>query len=345
MDVIRQSLYRVADFLKRSFMIPKALNWGYPLLFAGLGAIAALLIRYGVMSTNVDYSQTSVIGYVLFISIFVILAYIIPTVMLSGRFARYDAQLPSAHIVGDYTGIGVLILSFLSGVPLMLLKSSLYNIFCYLWLHTGNSIKFPVFFCYTEDPSIMTIILEFMSGTILPALGVSLFFFGLLWSSVRMKDFKAACIAIPILYALFSFNLFDVIGALFAGFWLCILRRNSENIWGPALCLIGCKVTELVIGSTIPTVDITVIRTYSDISSKFFYSSVPSLFVAVILFGFFFKVLNEFHITMTCDSYGDNLKVIEQEKLRDESIPPFINGVNLALFLGIAAAIVIWIVF
>ena len=345
MDILRDAWDRISDFIKRSFAVPSSLNWGYPVMFAGLGAVIALLIRLGVMSTNVDYSQTSIIGYVLFISIFVIMAFIIPTVMLSGRFTRYDAQSPSAHIVGDYTGIGVLILSFLSGVPLMLMKSSVYNIICYLWLRSGNSIKFPLFFCYTEDSSIIAIILQFLSGTVIPAIGVSLFFYGLLWSSVRMKDFKAACIAIPILYALFSFNLFDSVGALFCGFWLCILRRNSENIWGPALCLIGCKVTELVIGTTIPTVDITVIRTYSDISAKFFYSSVPSLFVAIILFGFFFKVLNEFHITMTNDSYGDNLKVLEKEKIRDESIPPFINGVNLALFLGIAAAIVVWIVF
>ena len=117
MEVLRQAWKRFADYIIRSFTVPSALNWGYPVLFAGLGAVIALLIRLGVMSTNVDYSQTSIIGYVLFISIFVILAFIIPTVILSGRFARYDSQLPSAHIVGDYTGIGVLILSFLSGVP------------------------------------------------------------------------------------------------------------------------------------------------------------------------------------------------------------------------------------
>lgn len=345
MEVISQALSRAARFLKRSFKIPDALNWGYPVMFAGIGAILALLIRLAVMSTDVDYSQTSIIGYVLFISLFVLMAFIIPTVMLSGRFNRYDAQSPSAHVIGDYTGLGVLILAFLSGVPLMLLKSSLYNIFCYLWLRMGNSIRFPTFFCYVEDPTLLEIILQFLSGTVIPAIGVSLFFYGLLWSSVRIRDFKAACILIPILYALFSFNTFDIAGALACGWWLCILRRNTENIWGPALCLIGCKLTELVIGNTIPTVDITEIRIYSDISSKFFYSSIPSIFVAVILFAFFYKVLSEFHITMTNSSYGDNLKVLEQEKIRDESIPPLINGVNIPLFIGIIFAILIWYFF
>ena len=196
-----------------------------------------------------------------------------------------------------------------------------------------------------EDPTLLEIILQFLSGTVIPAIGVSLFFYGLLWSSVRIRDFKAACILIPILYALFSFNTFDIAGALACGWWLCILRRNTENIWGPALCLIGCKLTELVIGNTIPTVDITEIRIYSDISSKFFYSSIPSIFVAVILFAFFYKVLSEFHITMTNSSYGDNLKVLEQEKIRDESIPPLINGVNIPLFIGIIFAILIWYFF
>lgn len=345
MDLISRALHRSAQFLKRSFKIPGALNWGYPVMFAGIGAILALLLRSAIMSTDVDYSQTSIIGYVLFISLFVLMAFIVPTVMLSGRFNSYDAQSPSAHIIGDYTGIGALILAFLSGVPLMLLKSSLYNLFCYFWLRTGNSIKFPVFFCYVEDPTLAEIILQFLSGTVIPAIGVSIFFYGLIWSSVRMKDFKAACILIPILYALFSFNTFDTLGALACGWWLCILRRNTENIWGPALCLMGCKLTELVIGNTIPTVDITEIRIYSDISDKFFYSSVPSIFVAVILFAFFYKVLSEFHITMTNSTYGDNLKVIEQEKIRDESIPPFINGVNIPLFIGIILAILIWYFF
>ncbi|MCR4671453.1 MAG: hypothetical protein K5643_09720 [Saccharofermentans sp.] len=345
MDLVRQALYKAGAFLKKNFEVPKSLNWGYPVLFAGIGAVLALLIRLAVVSLGVDYSQTSIIGYVLFLALFVLMAFIIPAVLLAGRFTRYDAQSPSAHVVGDYTGIGVLILSLLSGAPLMLLKSSAYNIFCYLWLRSGNSIKFPLFFCYVEDPTILEIILEFLSGTVIPAIGISLFFYGILWSAVRIKDFKAACVVIPLLYALFSFNLFDIAGALIAGWWLCILRRNTENIWGPALCLIGCKATELVIGSTIPTVDITEIRIYSDISSKFFYSSVPSIFVGVILFAFFYKVLGEFHITMTNSSYGDNLKVIEAEKLRDGSIPPFINGINLALLIGVIAAFVIWFVF
>ena len=106
--------------------------------------------------------------------------------------------------------------------------------------------------------------------------------------------------------------------------------------------MIGVKLTEFVIDDTIPSVDITVIRTYSDISYKIFYSSIPSIFVALILFGFFYKMIGDFHITMTNDSYGDNLKVLERERIRDSKIPPFVKGLNIPFLLGVIGIIIIW---
>jgi len=255
------------NFLRNTFKIPRPMNWGYPILFASIGTGLAIGIRGVAMSGETTYSSTSLVGYALYMPLFILLAFIAPSALLLRDKQKLDgfSQIPSNVAIGDYSGIGPLILAFLSGVPLMLIKSALHNLVVYAVLKSANPIVFPLFFCYNESDSVRSTVLEVISDTVIPGIGMCVFFYGVIWSSFKVRNYRIALLIIPVLYAIFSFNPIDFAALLIVGWWLTVVRRDAGNIWGPFSALVGCKISEMVLNETIPTVDITEVRTYSDV--------------------------------------------------------------------------------
>jgi hypothetical protein len=324
---------QIIGFLRRNFVIPNPMNWGYPVLFAGIGSIISFLVSKAAFNF-LPFSSTSIVGCTLITILFVLAAFIMPAVFLSG--------MTSDDIAGRYTGIGVLLMSFLSGAPVYLIDTACRNIITYLWMRSGNSVVFPLTFYYNAESGLSVLGLEFLTDTLIPAIGMSLFFYGLLWSCFKPSQRKAAALIIPLLYAAFSFDFLGLVGVIVTGWWLLTLRRNIDNIWGPILCLIGSRATGIIIGSIISPVDITSLRTYQDISISCFYAAAPAIVVAVILFAFFLKTLGEFNYTYNNSIYGDNLDA-DYLSSREHFAPSALKGFNVAALIGVIICAVIWI--
>ena len=325
-------LKSVGNHIVNAFRFPKPYNWGYPVFFGSVGMGLALLLLKLMFSGAFEFSSTSLIGCSVNVIVIVMFAFVAPSVLL--------AEKGRLCITGRYTGIGALILSFLSGAPVFLLKSSIHNITAALWLKFGGSVVFPAVFYHVEGLSGQTLALEILIDTIIPAFGFSLFFLGAVWQGFSEKNRKWAYFFIPILFAVFSYDFMDLFAVLIIGWWLCIVRNHTENIYGPILTLLGARITGILIENVVYEVDLTTIRVYSDIPSTFYFASIPAIIVAVILMAFFRKTLGEFHFAYSADIYGDPKKIEAAEGARSESV---LSGFNLTFVLGIMILAAFWI--
>lgn len=321
----------LGNAIVNQFRYPKPYNWGYPVFFGAAGMGISFLALKLMYSGTLPFSSTSLIGCAIITILIVMLAFVAPSVLL--------AEHGGLFITGHYTGVGALILSFLSGAPLYLIKASFHNLTVAAWLRAGGSVIFPAVFYQFDKVSGSTLMLELLIDTIIPAFGFSLFFLGAVWQGFSEENKRWAFIIIPLLMALFSFDFLDVAGILVIGWWLCMVRSRTENIYGPILTLIGSRLTGILIDSVVSEVDLTTIRVYSDIPGTIYYSSVPALFVAVILLAFFRKTLGEFHFTYSADIYGDDMKPEEKDGVQAESL---FRGINLLFILGMIILAVFW---
>ena len=324
---------KVRSFLVKNFGVPFPMNWGYPVMFASAGVLLCFFI-FRAAFAFLPYTSTSLIGYSFSSLLFAVVVFAAPAVFLSRR--------ETVSISGHYTGIGVLLMALLSGAPLYLIRTALQNVTVFLWMRAGGSVVFPFLFCYTDDHTPLILALELLTDTVIPAFGTALFFYGIVWSSIRPKDRRLAMIVIPVLYALFALDVNAFFGMLVTGWWLCVLRKNIENIWGPILCLIGCRLTGIILSDVLAPADITTLLTYQDISVSYFYAAAPAVVVGAILLLFFMRALGEFNFTYNNSIYGDVLDADFREE-RDHTCPPALAGFNAALLIGVVVIIVMWV--
>ena len=329
MDVLRS----VWGHIVKAFKYPKPYNWGYPVFFGSVGFGLAFLILKLMFSGAFRFSSTSLIGCAISVLMIVMFAFVTPAALIADRGGLY--------ITGRYTGIGVLILSFLSGAPIYLLKVSFHNLSVALWLRYGGTVVFPAVFYHLESISWQTLLLGILIDTVVPAFGFSLFFLGAVWQGFTEKNKRWAFVIIPLLFGLFSFDFINIIAIVLIGLWLCIVRNHSENIYGPILALIGSRLTGILIDSIVGEIDLTTIRVYSDIPSTIYFASIPALAVALILFAFFRKALGDFHFAYSADIYGDERKPEVKDGWQAGG---FFKGVNITLILGIMICVILWIV-
>ena len=324
-------LKAVKDFIVNSFKYPVPFNWGYPVFYAAIGTAAAIFLLKLMFSGAFPFSSTSLIGAAITVLVLVMLAFFIPSVLM--------AEKGGLDITGRYTGIGALILSFLSGAPLYLIKASFLNLSVAAWLRMNGSIVFPGVFYYLDKITGQTLFLSILIDTVIPAFAISLFFLGIVWQGFTDKNKPWAFVIIPLLIALFSFDFMNLIGILVIGWWLCMVRAKTGNIYGPVLALIGCRFTGILVGTIVEEIDLTTVRVYSDIPNTIYYASVPALIVAVVLLAFFRKTLGEFHFAYSADIYGDTKLPEEQDGGKAAG---FLRGFNLTLILGVIVLIVFW---
>ena len=329
MNVLRS----IGGHIVKAFKYPKPYNWGYPVFFGSVGLTIAFLILKLMFAGAFQFSSTSLIGCAITVLMIVMFAFVAPSALI--------AEYGKLYITGRYTGIGVLILSFLSGAPLYLLKVSFHNLSTAVWLRSGGTVIFPAVFYHLESITWQTLLLGILIDTIIPAFGFSLFFLGAVWQGFTEKNKRWAFVVIPLLFGLFSFDFINIIAIVIIGWWLCIVRNHSENIYGPILALIGSRLTGILIDGVVGEIDLTTIRVYSDIPSTIYFSSIPALVVAVILLAFFRKALGDFHFAYSADIYGDERK---PEVTDGWQAGGFFKGVNITLVLGILICVILWIV-
>lgn len=322
-------------FFQKRFGVPAPFNWGYSFMFAAIGTTVTLMLALILFESGcLPFSTTSLVGCGLITVMMTTAALMLPAVFIPGK--------TGLDIAGKYTGAGTLIMSFLSGAPVFLIRASFRNIFTYLWLRLGNSVVFPALFSYTAENTRTSLALQVFTDTLIPALGISVFFYGLMWSGIRSIDKDLSIWVIPLLLVLYSLNFPDLPGILVTGIWLCRVRKDADNIWGPFLCLSGSRFFSIIMSGVISEVDLTTLRTYSDMPVTFFFSSIPALVVAGILFAFFRKMLGDFNYNYTADVYGS-----EGSKYTppDDSgkVDRFRAGFNTAFFIGVIIFIAFWV--
>ena len=200
-------------FFQKRFGVPRPFNWGYSFLFAAIGAAATFMLALIIFeSGSLSFSTTSIIGCGLITVLMTTAALMLPSVFIPSR--------SGLDIAGKYTGFGTLIMSFLSGAPIFLIKASFRNIFTYFWLRLGNSVVFPALFSYAVDDTKATLALQILTDSLIPALGISVFFYGLMWSGIRNDDKDLSYWVIPLLLCLYSLNFPDLPATFVTGIWL-----------------------------------------------------------------------------------------------------------------------------
>ncbi|MBQ4271284.1 MAG: hypothetical protein II718_05620 [Clostridiales bacterium] len=312
--------------MKYHFGKPQAMTWSYPIMVMTILLTLFYVIRCFLPSDEAAIPATSLIGFSIFVPIVTIFCLVLPSLYLLR--GQYDM------LVGRYAGVGVLVTSCLSGVPLMLISTSLYNLFAWLWLHTGASMVYPAFLYFGGTASTSARILSVLTDTVIPGFGASMFFFGVLWSRFRSKERMVGYIIIGLTYALYGLDLINFPSLFIIGFWCAFLRSKSMSIFGPFLCLVGCRITDFFLAGTLSKVDIMTTVAYSDIDATYLYASLPSLFIGFILLSFFMRILNDFN-----SSY-----VTKEEDGEDDSrIPSFDRGINLSIVLSAVLMLVLWV--
>ena len=311
--------------LKHNFGRPRAMTWGWPVMLFTLITAVIFMARCILKDTESPFPVTSLVGCSFFVILITLAALVFPAVFC----ARGIEDRP----VGRFTGVGVLILSFLSGIPLMMVRVPLYNIMAWITLRFSRSSIFPVFF-HTEPNGKEATILAILSDVIIPAFGAAIFFFGLLWTRFRSSDRLQAYVVITTCFVLYKMDYTSLLAFIATGIWCCFLRSRIYNMWGPFLCLVSAGIAEMYLPETLARIDIYAVQTYADIGSTYFYSSLPAFFMGMVLLLFFIRVLDSFAISVRHEVTGTE---------DDEIIPPFDKSVNLSLLLTIGVFTTVWI--
>lgn len=317
--------------LKANFISPIQTSWSYTLFILSLGVTMGL-IACGIMQFT-NYSRTSIISYALMMPIYAVFAFLLPSFIVERQY--------NADIIGEFTGLGPIMMAFISGVPLSFVFTVIHNICSYYHLWSGKVTTFPMFFYYYEDTSYLAYAIEIISGTVIPTLALALFLYGVMWKHLVGKPFIFMAILTSIPFAMVQFNPVDFFAFLLVGAWYAVLRDRTGNIWGIVCCAIGTKLTYIATSSFIQEIDIYSTSTLSDIDSTFLYSSVPALFFGVILLLLIRRYLNVFKEQYFSSTMADNIDIKNQELNPVLPSTPWYTYVP-ALITGLSILTVLW---
>ena len=316
------------NFLKKlayHFGKPQNMTWSFPLMVLSVLTTLFFVIKCIINASNPSVPTSSLMGYVMFIEVFTIIALVLPAVWLNPSNNR---------LTGSYTGAGILIISALSGVPLMLVNIILYNLTAWGILRAGWKMSYPAFFYYITETDSLTSVLAILADTVIPAFGICLFFFGLVYPRFSDKHRLARYIVIALFYSLFNLSLVGLLSSVAIAVWCCYLREKTGNIWGPFLCILGSRISELLLADIYSKIDIYTVPSYSDVPSTFFYAALPGIFIALILLSFFTRILGDYRY-----HYDNSSDSIEEE----QKVPSLVRNINFGLILAFVVFITLFI--
>lgn len=318
---------------KNNFASPVSINWGHSLFLCAVGTLIVYLLQFIAIKLDFLYNSTSVAGYFITSTLLVTFALLLPvaTLYIEKKTHPRNVMIDS---IGNFSGIGILLLAFLSGISISFIKIPLHNLCTWLWLRMGNTIIFPAFFFVNDGATPLEKSLAYISDVALPAFGIAMFFTGLLWACITENNRKYAYVIIPLSLAIFSLNPTDFVSYFAIGLWLCFLREKSGNVFAPLFALLSSGIVDMFITKYVNSVDITMVQVYSDMDSTYLFSSGPAFIAGIILLAFFAKPINEFSATYN-KKFG-----FENDETPVRSIS---SGINLALIVAAIIFIILWI--
>lgn len=317
--------------LKANFVTPIQTSWSYTIFVMTIGIVFGLAFCRLLQFDN--YSRSSIISFAFMMPIFTVFSFLLPSFIVERQY--------NTDIVGEFTGIGPLLMAFISGVPLSFVFTVIHNICSYYHLWRGEVTIFPIFFYYCEDGNYIILAIELIAGTIIPIAGIALFLYGVLWKHLTGKNFVLIALLTAIPFALVQFNPIDFFSYLFVGAWYAVLRDRIGNIWGILFCAIGTKLTYFITSSFIQDINIYSTSTLSDVDTTFLYSSIPAFFFGIILLLLVRRYLNIFKDQYFSSTMADNID--EKNKELNPILPsmPWFTYIPV-LITGLTILAAIW---
>lgn len=318
-------LHKLLRSLKYHFGKPQSMTWSFLLFISSIFTALFFAMKCVLGDMELKIPTTSLVGFSIFMPIFIFFALIFPALLLN--------EGKTSALTGNYTGAGILIVAFLSGLPIMLLSTVLYNIVTWIFLRLGSKIYYPAFFFYGGTETKLGMSLAIISDTVIPAFGMCIFFFGLLWSRFRYSQKKLAYCVVVTAYVLFTMDIMGFLAAILVGWWCCRLRDKTDGVYAPFLCLLSSRICTIIFKTTLPKINIFSIQTYSDIPSSFFYAALPSTFIAIILLGYFMRLFDDYYYKYMGSEVPND----------DESIPSTTVNLNFGLITAMLIMTILWI--
>ncbi|MBR5975177.1 MAG: hypothetical protein IK020_08350 [Clostridiales bacterium] len=330
----RNERLSVDAFLKKyilPFFFPaKVPNFGIVLLGAfGL----SYLLQYGWQHFPEDrlfYEKTSLIGYSM-ITLARLLILLLVYVLITEHY-----KIKEHSTWGRNPGLGGFFISFLVGVPAMLLSTSAHNLFIYLELRLDNPLPRQLYYYVTEEQSLYGLLLMLLIGIVLPILVEELFFRGLVVAV--LPDHWYFRILIPaILGTLFAIDRLEFIPLLIIGLCCSAVRFFTDSTLCSCLTRVGLFCSHTLLAPIITEVEPGAAQNAMDYSRTVLYASVIAAVLGIVMMLvllkqlFFLRYLQK-NEDLKCDSPEGKALAI-----------PFYDHFHIDFLFGVAFLILCWI--
>ncbi|MBO4927625.1 MAG: CPBP family intramembrane metalloprotease [Clostridiales bacterium] len=313
------------------FILPSSIpNLGVVLLGAFGLSYLLQMVWIRIPQEKLFFSKTSLIGYTL-ITLFRLLALLLVYVLVTEHY-----KVKEHHTWGRNPGLGGFFISFLVGVPAMLLSASVHNFFIYFELRMENPIPRQFYYYVTSEESIYGVLLLLVIGILLPILIEELFFRGLLYAV--LPDRWWIRIPLPaLLSTLFAINRLEFPALLVIGLCCSCVRYLTDSTLCSCLTRIGLFCARTLLSRIITIQDPDAVQNAMDYTRTTLYASLIALVLGVVMLIVLIKQMHILHYLQK----NEDLKC-ESEEGKALKIP-LREQFHLDLFFGIAFLILCWI--
>ena len=291
------------------------------------------LLQYAwqrVPEERLFYEKTSLIGYSMITLarlLLLLLVYVLVT-------EHYKIQEHSTW--GRNPGLGGFFISFLVGVPAMMLSTSAHNLFIYLELKLDNPLPRQLYYYVTEEQSLYGVLLLMVIGILLPILVEELFFRGLVYAV--LPDHWYFRILLPaILGTLFAVNRLEFIPLLIIGLCCSCVRFFTDSTLCSCLTRIGLFCSHTLLAPILTEVAPDAAQNAMDYSRTVLYASLIGAVLGVVMMLvllkqlFFLRYLQK-NEDLRCDSPEGKALAI-----------PFHAHLHIDFLFGVAFLILCWV--
>lgn len=288
-----------------------------------------LLMTY-LPDSNWAVDKTSLVGFSTVTSLFYLLVFLVPVVL----FVYYQ-RITDHKILGTNPGMGIFLLSALSGIPFAVLFSAIQNFWVYFLVTNEITLPSSPFQFQTADASPEAQSLLIIVSILIPIFMEELLFRGFFFSVWPERSFPVTKIMISaVLFTAFSLRPESVVTTFLLGLLLGFIRQSSGNTLCCVLTRLSVVVSMHLFSSFLPVLQLSEIRGKAEFDRIFLYTSVAAF---VICFFVSIPVISQLYV-----SGRENLR------LRDEVLPeddvPFIKGLDpLPFFIGILLVSCTWV--
>lgn len=309
---------------------PKHPNIGLLLLCTFGMSFLTQLIWQGIPENKLFFSKTSLIGYAvitLFRLLFLLLIYV---------FVTEHFEIQEHYVWGRNPGLGAFFMSFLVGVPAMLLSIGVHNLFIFFELKLENPIPSQLYYCVSSDSSEYGFLLNLVIGVLFPILIEELFFRGLVYA-VLPKFWWVRIFVPALLSTFFATNRLEFFTLLSIALCTSVVRFFTDNVLCSCFTRIGLVCSTVLLRGLLAPQDPELVQNAIDYSRTVLYSSIIGVAIGIVMLMVLFRQLRDYRRQLLnedarCDSEEAHTLEI-----------PMRAQFRLGFFLGLLFLLLCWI--